>query len=432
MSKTPAIQFQDNLQPQNSNKTKWGVLFAFCYLAFSNVLGFVSYSPISNNAAFYYSISLNDLFWIGNMYYITFFIFGPLFIPLLEKRLDLCLKLSSILTTLGTWIIWIAESNYATFLWELAKPFIQVYQFVSLQLFIQIKDLSEVWFTAYDRTLATCFGSYATLAGIMVSYTYSSFYFSGFEEQNTVNHKINNLNLIIAILNSLSIPICFIFIKYKHQSGKQTEDNIKFFYQFFNIFKNEEFFLDLMAFSFFIGISWVYISIISLQLYIFGFTQLEVGITGIFFTGSGILAGIWCSFKLDQEAKQGKQPNYDIFIKITTLIGFFALLLEAFTIQYLSIYALILLNIFNGIGLNVIYPVAIEAFVEKLYPMKSLIVATWVFGLANLLGFALNYLLIFPVLMEYGLWLTLAILTPFELYFILFYKSRYRRFELSN
>lgn len=38
-----------------------------------------------------------------------------------------------------------------------------------------IVDLSEVWFTAYDRTLATCLGSYATLAGIMASYTYSSF-----------------------------------------------------------------------------------------------------------------------------------------------------------------------------------------------------------------------------------------------------------------
>ncbi|CAD8200040.1 unnamed protein product [Paramecium octaurelia] len=112
MSKTPAIQFQENIQPQYSDKTKWGVLFAFCYLAFSNVLGFVSYSPISNNAALYYQISLNDLFWIGNMYYITFFVFGPLFIPLLEKRLDLCLKLASILTTLGTWIVWIAQSNY--------------------------------------------------------------------------------------------------------------------------------------------------------------------------------------------------------------------------------------------------------------------------------------------------------------------------------
>lgn len=45
------------------------------------------------------------------------------------------------------------------------------------------KDLSEVWFTAYDRTLATCFGSYATLTGIMISYTYSSFYFFDIDEQ---------------------------------------------------------------------------------------------------------------------------------------------------------------------------------------------------------------------------------------------------------
>lgn len=39
----------------------------------------------------------------------------------------------------------------------------------------------------------------------------------------------------------------------------------------------------------------------------------------------------------------------------------------------------------SGIGLNVIYPLAIEAFVEKLYPLKSLIVSTWVLGVANVI-----------------------------------------------
>jgi FLVCR family feline leukemia virus subgroup C receptor-related protein len=46
------------------------------------------------------------------MYYLTFFVFGPLFIPLLERRLDLCLKFSAILTTIGTWVIWSAGTNY--------------------------------------------------------------------------------------------------------------------------------------------------------------------------------------------------------------------------------------------------------------------------------------------------------------------------------
>ncbi|CAD8095874.1 unnamed protein product [Paramecium primaurelia] len=437
MSKSNQVEifYNEQVSPKESKRMKWFVLFAYSFLAqtfdflhrFANVLGFVSYSPVWLNAAIYYDVEANDLYWIGNLYYITFFVFGPPFIPLLEKRLDLCLQVASILTAAGAWIIWIGKQSF--FMCLVGYFFVGV----SEALFLAVPVyLSEVWFTAYDRTLATCLGSYATLAGIMASYTYSSFQFWDLIDQEIINIKIEDMNFIIAILNTICVPLCFLFIRNTNQRTRNGEENVKFFQQFFDIFRIEEFSLDLLAFAMFIGISWVYISVISLQLYPFGYTQLEIGITGIFFTGSGIIAGIWISFKLDQQARQGKQPDYDTIIRYTTLMGFLALLIQAFLIQYLPFWLLIILNIFNGIGLNVIYPIAIEAFVEKLYPLKSLIVSTWILGIANVLGFALNYILVLPTILEYGIWLSLLILTPFQLYFILFYKSKFRRFELSN
>lgn len=49
-----------------------------------------------------------------------------------------------------------------------------LYQFVKIKYNL---DLSEIWFDVYERTLATCIGSYATLAGIAFGYTFSSLFF---------------------------------------------------------------------------------------------------------------------------------------------------------------------------------------------------------------------------------------------------------------
>jgi len=58
---------------------------------FSNVLGFVSYSPIWSSAAIYYGIADVDLTWLGNMYYLTYFTLAPFFIIPLEWRFDYCM-----------------------------------------------------------------------------------------------------------------------------------------------------------------------------------------------------------------------------------------------------------------------------------------------------------------------------------------------------
>lgn len=80
--------------------------------SFVNPLAFVSYSPVWVGAAAYYDTDPNNLYWIGNMYYITFFVFGPAFIPLLERRLEICLNIAALLTAIGSWIIWIGGSNF--------------------------------------------------------------------------------------------------------------------------------------------------------------------------------------------------------------------------------------------------------------------------------------------------------------------------------
>jgi len=84
------------------------------------------------------------------------------------------------LTAIGTWIIWVAKDSYLVTL--IGYFFVGV----SEAMFLAVPvckwwdynlDLSEIWFDVYERTLATCIGSYATLAGIAFGYTYSSLFF---------------------------------------------------------------------------------------------------------------------------------------------------------------------------------------------------------------------------------------------------------------
>lgn len=72
----------------------------------------MSYSPIWSNAALYYGIADVDLTWLGNMYYLTYFTLAPFFIIPLEWRFDYCMQISALLTTIGTWIIWVAKDSY--------------------------------------------------------------------------------------------------------------------------------------------------------------------------------------------------------------------------------------------------------------------------------------------------------------------------------
>ncbi|KAM3140866.1 hypothetical protein pb186bvf_007093 [Paramecium bursaria] len=423
-------EVNENEQPSfQINPLRWFVLFTYFFLAFSNVLQFVSYSPIWANAAIYYNIQTQDLQWLGNMYYLTYFILSPLFIKPLMWRFDLLMYLAGILTAIGTWIIYIGGQSFTI---ALVGFFVVG---VSEAIFLQVPVyLAECYFSVYQRAIAICIGSYAVLAGLAFSYTFSSFYFFQILDQLVINQKIEEMNFIIAILNTIAGGFCIIF--FRGNPNKQIqEENIV--YSMVKTFSNEEWVLDLLAFSMCInyyqsldiGVGWSYITIVSLQLANYGFDQSQVGITGIVYQFSGVIVGIYASLKIDQDVKQGIQPDYDYYLKSTTTLGFVFLILQSFLINRFNFVTLLIFNFFIGVGLNTLYPLAMCAFCEKLYPLNSLWLVTIILILANLLGFILNYIIILPILLPYSLWISLVVITPFQLYFIFFYKTKYRKFE---
>lgn len=50
--------------------------------------------------------------WFSNMYYITFFTLAPLCVKPVEWRFDYSMFACAAVSTLGTWIVWIAGQSF--------------------------------------------------------------------------------------------------------------------------------------------------------------------------------------------------------------------------------------------------------------------------------------------------------------------------------
>ncbi|CAK78897.1 unnamed protein product (macronuclear) [Paramecium tetraurelia] len=297
---------------------------------------------------------------------------------------------------------------------------------------VHYEVLSEKWFSVFERLLATSLGSFFQYVGMAFAYGFSSFYFNVTDEQSVVNSKINEMNLMIAIFNTVGAVFLLMFLRNRPPQPASNSDNIvkdTIWKSTVKMITKEESVIDLMALGIFIGLGWVYTTIISLEMYPFGYTQAEVAINGTVYQISGVAVGLWASIKLDSQAKQGIQPDYDRYIKIFTTIGMITLILEAFIIEYLGFWMLLFVNFAMGVGLNSFYPIAIQAYVEKLYPATELVLVTGLLCLANMVGFVLNYLIVLPEFEQFGLWIGCLTITPGYLYILLNYKTKYRRFE---
>lgn len=63
------------------------------------------------------------------------------------------------------------------------------------------------------------------------------------------------------------------------------------------------------------------------------------------------------------------------------------------------------------------------------YPANQLMLVTGLLSFANLVGFVLNYVLVLPEFLDYGLWIGCLCITPAYLHIFINFKTKYKRFE---
>ncbi|CAD8137584.1 unnamed protein product [Paramecium pentaurelia] len=391
-----------------SSFQKWLVLFSYSIIAMANVMQLVSYSPIWESAAIYYGIPPQDLQWIGNMNYITFFVLAPFCIKPLLVRLDISMHLIGVISALGAWIIWIGGQSY-----------------LMTMIGLFIIGISDAMILIVPRLLATSLGSFFQYIGMAFAYGFSSFYFDITDEQSIVNTKINEMNLMIAIFNTVGAVLFFMFFRNRPPHPASNSDNIvkdTIWKSTVKMLTKEESVIDLLSLGIFIELGWVQTTIISFELYPFGYTQAEVAINGTVYQISGVAVGLWASIKLDSQAKQGIQPDYDRYIKIFTSIGMITLILEAFIIEYLEFWMLLFVNFAMGMWVSILFILQQYKLILRNYTL--LLNQYWLLDYC-MVGFELNYLIVLPEFEQFGLWIGCLTITPGYLYILLNYKTKY-------
>lgn len=112
-------------------------------------------------------------------------------------------------------------------------------------------------------------------------YAFASFYFKDVLDAAEFNHRVSNMNFMVAIINSLAFAITLILVQNRPPTPSSNSDVTLQLSQMLPqetimrsiqiMFSEEAYVLDLLSLGIFIGVGWIYTTIISIQLYPFGF-----------------------------------------------------------------------------------------------------------------------------------------------------------------
>ncbi|CAD8053475.1 unnamed protein product [Paramecium sonneborni] len=387
---------------------RWLVLFAFCT----------------------FSVTDQDIVWFSNCYYITYVAFCLLSIRPLEKRLDLSLFLAAFLSALGSWFIYIAEQTYSFAL----LGFILIGMG---QIFILAAPayISERWFPMHERNISTSLGSFFSLVGLNFSIVYASITFQNVTDQDEIMYEIDLMNLLFAIFTTMAFLFCVIMIRNKPAnppSISAATEKMLILPSIKRAFNSFESIMDLMTFSMFIGVSWSYMVVMTILLTPFNYTTEQIGYVSIVYAATGAVGGILASIYVDYQIKNNTKPHYDYLIKGFLTIGVLGILIKALVINYVDDTAIVVLSGIIGFGLNSFLPLAMQCYIEKLFPSFELVLTTAIMQMSNLFGFILNYILILDVFLDFGLWVILIAIAPFYFYLIFGFKTKFLRLEMEQ
>lgn len=153
-------------------RSRWGVLFCFCLLEFSNGLMWVTFSTISDIAEKYFGVGTSEVNTLATVFLILF-PFGALLEVVLMKSIGMAstLNLGALVTTLGTLIRYIAAQCDASSqlpgktLYGVTL-FGQILGSLVQPLFLNVPShISAAWFPVKERDLATTLGAMSGLMG---------------------------------------------------------------------------------------------------------------------------------------------------------------------------------------------------------------------------------------------------------------------------
>lgn len=144
---------------------------------------------------------------------------------------------------------------------------------------------------------------------------------------------------------------------------------------------------------------------------------------------AGTFGGLAASILMENSLAKRQVPKYTLIIKTFGTISMFCVVIFTFLIHFYKEcpHWIIFINTaLIGLGFNAFVPFASQGFMESVYPISEIVGFTLYFLMANLWGLLGNLMSLV------GLWLLCAILFPFYIYLIFFYKTELKRYIAEN
>ncbi|CAD8189562.1 unnamed protein product [Paramecium octaurelia] len=426
MRKIQPIQQQDR-GTWNAKIFKLLVLGSLCLNSISNIMLSTIVSPIWYQVAIYYNTNDYDLNWLVGWYFIGPILFCFPFNAIIIYNYGLSQILSCICSSIGLWILVSVKRDFS--LGMLGFAFLGIGEAFYCQTPLY---LSKIWFDSDERIFTTFVGQYANNVGCLIGYVVSFYYFFGIDDEVEFNTRYENLVFVNAVFATSTIIISLISLKSPRNSLDKVQIRDSIWTSLRKICSQKETFLDIASVSTFIGISWCYIVLFGNQQYYVDYTPEEICLTYVTFSVGQLIAALICSYKLNSQTQKGLQQTYDTFIKFTISLGFLFLIAENLAFEFLPFQLVIMVNLFIGAGLGGIYSILLESLMEKHYPVQELAISSLLVVVACALSFLIIMISIIPQFLTYGFYISCFFMIPSFCYILVFYKTKYTRFEYES
>ncbi|EFQ94624.1 hypothetical protein CFE70_000156 [Pyrenophora teres f. teres 0-1] len=349
-------------------KRRWIGLVQIVLLNIVVSWDWLTFAPISSNAAIYLDVTESDINWLSTAFLFAFAVTCPVTIYLLHRGPKPSLIAGSVLILLGNWI------RYAGTQIEGGKfPVVMVGQILCglAQPFVLAAPTrySDLWFTTKGRIGATAVASMASPVGGAVA--------------SLVNPALGDTDQVVLIVAVIATAACLpsVFIPARPPTPPAASSTISktpVLTSLRVMFRSPPFYLAFITFSIYVGLFNAFSSLLNQIFYPYGYMEDEAGLCGAVFILVGLVACAIISPIID------RTHAYLLGIKLFVPVIVAAYVTMIFAPKTRTIAMPYVLSGVLGAASFSLLPVALEYLVEITFPASPEISSTvcWLGGQA--------------------------------------------------
>ncbi|XXG95919.1 hypothetical protein Hte_002195 [Hypoxylon texense] len=355
-------------------KRRW---FGLVQLTLLNIIvswDWLTFSPVSQNAAIYYSTTESAINWYSTAFLFSFVVIMPIVIYALHWGPKPSIMAAAVLILAGNWIRYAGSHSrdgglygvvmFGQILTGLAQPFV----------LSAPTRYSDMWFTNRGRVAATALASLANPFGAALGQLIVPFMVTGPAD-------ISNAVLYVAIISSVAaLPSFFIPASPPTPPGPSGSTPKMSLRSSLRLLKSLEIWLILIPYSVYVGFFNSVSSLLNQIMLPYGFSSDEAGIAGALLIVVGLVASAVTSPILD------RTKAFLLAIKVAVpLIGLCYLIFIWMPGTRDLAGPYVVLSILGAASFSLV-PVALEFLCELAHPVSPEVTSTLAWGGGQLLG----------------------------------------------